>query len=735
MMSWWKRVSTKHPWRVIGVASLAVVLAAWYGLGLFGAIKNSDDMAVSGTESAAARAAIEQHFGTTGQTEIVLVERVDAGLGTVESPEYQAELQRLFAPLRSAVETVNTYADQPNPALVSRSHTATYAVIVGKGNDAAAISKVLSDFVTAADQSKLKLSVGGTSTTVTQMSQRVGHDLERAELMTFPLLLILLMVFFGSTVAAIIPLGMSAVTIVGAFAVARLMTHVLTIDSYAVNVITILGIGLSIDYALLSVSRFREELRHGSVEHAVRTVVSTSGRTIFFSGVTVIVCLLTLLVFPLEFLHSIAIGSASAILVAVLLTVVVLPSILMVLGKRINAWHLPFIRQHTGESKLWSRLARFVTRRPLVTLVAGLVVIALALVPLGRLIIAGTMDYHYLTRGVSSRYVAEKLATEFTIKSPTMTAIMTLPPGVSETDRLQISCNMTTQLQNISGVSAVVSATPVGATLSCDQLKQAVQYGVASPQLQGLLHGFMREQALSFSLTTTDKAGTHAADTALEATRNLHPAKGEWLVGGSAALSYDTNHVYAERIPIALAIIVIAMIVLLSIQLGSVIIPIQAIVINMISLAISFAVLVGIFQLGWIDGLTGWGTVEGVVMTPLVLVAAIAFGLAMDYSVFLYSRMHEIYQKTGDAKKAVIDGIVRTGPIITAAALMVFVVVVAFAGSSVAIMQMIGIGLAVAVLVDAFFVRLILVPSIMILMGRASWLAPSWLKKLQITHD
>lgn len=192
---------------------------------------------------------------------------------------------------------------------------------------------------------------------------------------------------------------------------------------------------------------------------------------------------------------------------------------------------------------------------------------------------------------------------------------------------------------------------------------------------------------------------------------------------------------YADGVPIAFAIIAVSMIVLLTLLLASFIVPVQAILINAISLAISFAALVGVFQLGWLDGITRWGTVDGIVMTPIILIAAIAFGLAMDYSVFLYSRMYEVHQKTDDPLKAIRQGIIKTGPIITAAALMVFVVVIAFAFSGVVIMQMIGVGLGVAVLVDAFFVRLLLVPSIMALMGKVSWYAPAWLKRIQIRHE
>jgi RND superfamily putative drug exporter len=258
------------------------------------------------------------------------------------------------------------------------------------------------------------------------------------------------------------------------------------------------------------------------------------------------------------------------------------------------------------------------------------------------------------------------------------------------------------------------------------------QAGLLPPQLTALAKDNMSDGALRFSVVADGKVGSEKAADALLAVRDINPEKGDWLVGGIEADAYDTNKAYMDSIPYALIVIAISMVVLLTLLLASLAIPIQAIVINMVSLAISFAILTGVFQLGWFGV---WHQVDGIVMTPLVLIATIAFGLAMDYSVFLYSRMYEVYEKTGDSLKAIQQGIIKTGPIITAAALMVFVVVIAFAGSGVVIMQMIGLGLGVAVLVDAFFVRLLLVPSIMTLMGKASWYAPKWIKRLRIKHE
>lgn len=731
MINWWKELSTKHPWRVIAATLVVLVVAGWYGFGLFDNISTSEQFAASGTESMRAKDQIEKSFGASPLTEVVMFERKDASLGEVTSTAYQAELAKLLEPLRSRVEKITTYSDQPSEAFVSKDKTSTYALVVGKG-DSKQVHAVLSDYERSVDQSRLRVLIGGNSVVSEQMNEVVGKDLVRAEMITLPILLVLLLFFFGSVTAALVPLGLSLVTVLGAFALTRLMTHFVGVDQYAINVITILGLGLSIDYALLSVNRFREELAKGGVARAVRIIIDTSGRTIFFSGITVMACMLALLVFPLEFLHSIAIGGASAIAIAMLVTVVVLPSVLMVLGQRIDLGKLHFIPKRKTEPKFWVKVAEATTGHPVIASLTALVFIALAVIPLSHLNLTGTMDYKYLAVGTSGQQVAQKMAEDFSVQSPSISGVVTGLQNVNTHDKLAIACRLTAEIKNQPGVKEVISAAMIPQGMTCSQYQVAYQAGMLPPQLMALIKDNLSHDALRFSIVVNGKVGGEQAEQALLAIRAISPEKGEWIVGGMEAYSYDTNKAYMDSIPYAAAIIAVSMFVLLTLLLASLAIPLQAIVINLISLAISFTVLVGVFQLGWL-GI--WYQVDEIVMTPLVLIATIAFGLAMDYSVFLYSRMYEVYEKTGDSSQAIRQGIIKTGPIITAAALMVFAVVVAFASSGVVIMQMIGLGLAVAVLVDAFFVRLLLVPSVMTLMGKLSWYAPKWVKALRIKHE
>lgn len=671
-------------------------------------------------------------FGSSPAAQIVLFERKDETLGTASGAAYQQEVARLLSPLRDKVALVQTYADQPSGALISRDKSATYA-IVSTDTSRDETYRVLEEYVRTVDQSKLSVSIGGEAAGIKQTTQAANDFLVHAELISLPILLVLLLIFFRSGVAAMLPLVMSVVTIIGAFAIARFITHFIELDTYAVNVITILGLGLSIDYALLSVNRFREELQKGSVERAVEVIIARTGRTIFFSGVTVIACLLSLLVFPVAMLHSIAIGVAAAVAVAVLFTILVLPALLQLIGWRIDAWHMP-IRKHQGPSMFWTRVSRITTTHPVKSLAVGVVVVAAAMIPLGSFR-AGQLDYAWLARGSSSQYVAQYLHDNFDTASPSVTVLLELPSGIPANAKHDVACDMTRQLQQLEGVEAVVSSAPISPELSCAQLEQLVASDMLPAPIRQLSARYSREAALKFDVSLKGEVGSKSAERAVAAIRALAPSSGTAYVGGAAAKLIDENKLYFDAMPWAVGVIVLSMFVLLSLSLRSVVLPLQAIFVNAIALVISMAAVVGIFQLGWMSDITGWLQTAGIVLTAPILVAAIAFGLAMDYSVFLYSRMREAYDETGHSTTAVVEGVVKTGPIITAAALALFVVIAAFAGSTVMFMQIIGVGLAVAVLVDAFFVRLILVPALMALMGRMSWYMPKWLDRWSIKHE
>lgn len=719
MSLWWQRMSLRYPRLIIGVSIAMIVVLGWYGVGIFGGLEPSTDAQPKWAESTKVREEIAKEFGANAKPFIVLFEPVNDRLGEADSRAFQAEVSRLLTKVEPQAVSVQGFATTGSRAFISKDASAAYAAVVMRDEKNA--YEQLRSFADTEDSSVLDVRIGGMEAVNKEMGEAVSQELARIELISLPVLLILLLLFFRSPIAALMPVGIALFTVLGAFAIARWLAHFVDIDSYAVNVVTMLGIGLSIDYALLSVNRFREELPHG-VDAAVKKVIATSGHTVFFSGITVIACLLSLLIFPVGLMHSIAIGGASAVAVAMLTTYIVLPSALKLIGTRIDLGR--YGRKNAGQPVksrrgFWQRAAHVATARPVYSLLFGLVVIAAALIPLSRFQ-SGDMTYKWLARNTEAGKVAQVLAERFLSSNPDAVVIVRTATSMSDVERIRLSCAMTERIDKSPRTLIVRSATPISDTMPCSAIEQVMTGSKVPADLRAVAARYMTPNVMRFDVTL-DPGDQKAGEQAILTLRDLTTPQGEVLVGGSVAELYDSNRVYIDAAPWAIGIIVISMVALLAIALRSVVVPLQAIVMNCLGLAISMAVIVGIFQLGWFGDLTKWPQVDGIMLAAPILVAAVAFGLAMDYSVFLYSRMREAYDQTGDSRAAVRQGIVKTGPIITAAAIALFVVVIGFATSSLLFMQIIGVGLAVAVIVDAFFVRLVFVPAVMTLLGRHGW--------------
>lgn len=719
MTQLWQRISVKRPRWVIGLSVIFLVFLGWYGFGIFGTLTAASDLAAPGTQSYEATEAIKEEFGAPSSSQIILFERKDAKLGRVDSEAYQAEVTRLLAPLEGEATSILTFGTTGADAFISHDDSSTYAVVALEDDENA--YAILRSFTDRADQSKLSISIGGNDALNAEMGDVVSRELLYVELFSVPILLGLLLLFFRSFIASLIPIGIAIFTVIGGFAITRLFSNFVTIDAYAVNVITILGIGLSIDYALLSVNRFREELPKG-IDYAVKKIIATSGHTIFFSGITVIACLLALSIFPIEIMRSIAVGGAAAVAVAIATTYIVLPPVLKLLGSNIDKGTVRHKKKADSEvdtSSIWYRVASLTTSRPILSLTLGLAVVGLALIPLLQFQPAG-MDHNWLSRSIESGKVMTKLSDNFTSSTPDAHIVAKVDGSLGYGEKLDLSCELTDTFAQQKHINAVQSATSLAPDMSCGALKQLHTAGMVPAELQAMMDEYIGRDIIVFNAFFEDVSSAKK-DTAILALRDIKKEGVEILVGGMTAEIYDVNQIYFSKTPIVVGVIAISMIALLAIALRSFVVPVQAIITNSLGIAISIALVVGIFQLGWFSGITGWPQVDGIALTAPVLVIAIAFGLAMDYSVFLFSRMREVYDETNDVKQSIRVSITKTGPIITAAAMAFFVVVAGLAFSSTLMMQMIGIGLAIAVVVDAFFVRLILVPALMTLLGRFGW--------------
>jgi len=687
----------KGRWVVLPLAIAGSAAAAYFGLNVFNRL-DTGGFTSTNFESYQAQQTISDQYGNA-QSLIVLF---SSGSLKVTDPAFRTAAEQTLDKVHGDhdVSGIIDYYHTGVPKLVSRDAHSTYAVINLKGSapDAMAAAKRLRPELTS---SRLTVDTGGEPAINADFTYQIGHDLAKAEVISFLLLAVLLIVVFRSLVAAFLPLLLGAFGVLGAFLVVYGITYLTSISQYAINVITLLGLGLSIDYSLFMVSRFREELRQHPTERALTNTMRTAGRTVFFSGLTVILSLMGLLAFPIDFLKSMGYGASAAVGVAVLGALTVLPAIMAILGNKINALSFGRVRADylaikqghkvtRDASNFWGGVARFAMRYPALTI--GLVLLPLVLV--GQFVLQvkfSSADYRSLPTSASSRRVADALNRDFpgSNNSPIQIVIHTTAPSPAPTDDMSYT-------KSVSSLAGVTGVTPL-------QAKSASHYTVLN-----VSYNSVYDQPLARHLVAS--------------IRGLKPPAG-WRVqvGGETASLVDLLASLQSHAPYAVVMVAGALVVLLFIMLRSGAVPLEALVVNILSLSASFGILVWVFQQGHLTRLLDFQSVGALDATQPVLIFSIAFGLSMDYSVFLLSRIKEEYDVTGDNAKAIVEGVRRTGSIITSAAVLFIVVVGAFATSQIEIIKEVGIGLGLAVFIDAFLIRMLLVPALMHLFGHLNW--------------
>jgi RND superfamily putative drug exporter len=561
--------------------------------------------------------------------------------------------------------------------------------------------------------------VGGAGEVFRQIEDQAGRDLKRAESLALPLTLLLLVFVFGSVVAAGLPLAVGALAVAGTWLVLRLVAAVTDVSIFALNLTTGMGLGLAIDYSLFIVSRYREELQHGhEPDRAIVRTLQTAGRTVAFSALTVAVSLAALLVFPLPFLRSFAYAGVGVVAAAAAGALIVLPALLAVLGRRIDRLALFRHRTKATEDGFWYRRARAVMRRPVIAVVivtGGLVALGVPFLHLD----ASLSDDRVLAPGASVRRVGDAIRSGFSSREAAALAVVSADEADLSGDAVD---GYAKALSTVPGVTRVDAAT--GHYLSGLQL-------LGPTELSRRFTAAGRGTWLS--IVPSVEPFSPAGEALVKAVRAT-PAPFPVLVGGEAARLVDGKAALARRLPLALALIALTTFVLLFLMVGSLLVPLKALVLNILSLSATFGALVFVFQEGHLAGLlhfTPTGTIN--VFTP-VLLFCIAFGLSMDYEVFLLSRIKEEFDQGVDNDEAVAVGLERTGRIVTAAALLMAVVFVALATAQVTVVKTFGVGLTLAVLVDAFLIRATLVPAFMRLAGRANWYAPRPLRRLHLRY-
>ena len=721
--------------RFVALAAAGVVALAGLGYG-----SGAPDDLVSGG------------FDDPGSDSVEVQERLveDLGLGeadiiavfgdestSVDDPAFAAAVQQTLTAVAAdeQVANIDSYYNTGSETLVSFDRTQTFAVVNLRGSEDEKIDG-LPEIESVLRESAVPVQLGGITFTFDNVSDQVEEDLRRAELLAFGILAVLLVIVFGSLVAAFLPLVIGGLSILSTMIALRLIAQFTDISIFSLNTVVLLGLGLSIDYSLIMVNRYREELGKGlDPSGAIVRTVSTAGKTVAFSGVAVAASMLGLLFFPQLFLQSMGLGGALVAFIAVLWSLTVLPALLAVLGTKVNSLSVRRAWIEGNGSAFWANMASWVMRRPL--LVGGVVAVILIAVSLPFLRVELTNpDPRVLGESAEPRQVFELLrgGDRFPANETTPAQVLVDTTGDAlapeNVDRL---AEYVAAIANVPGVERVDSVVSLDPALNTDDYKAL--YAQPSDQLDPAIAGFVDRTTNGQTTLVTAVLASHSlSEESLDATdaiRAIDPPAGlRSLVGGESASLLDSREGVVRALPIALGFIAVVTFVALFLAFGSVVIPIKAMIMNFLSLGAAFGVLVLIFQDGRLEGLLEFESVGAIALSVPVFTFAVVFGLSMDYEVFLLSRIKEEYDKTGDNELSVARGLEHTGRIITSAALLLVVVTGAFATSEIIFIKQLGIGTAVAVALDATIIRALLVPATMRLMGDWNWWAPAPLHRL-----
>jgi putative drug exporter of the RND superfamily len=559
---------------------------------------------------------------------------------------------------------------------------------------------------------------GGAAMTWDENLTTTTKDITTAESLVFPLVLIGLVLVFGSVFAALVPLAVAAVAAVLAMGVMFLFTLFSEQSIFTQNIATFLGLGLAIDYSLLMVSRYREELRNGKQPpDAIRAMLQTSGRTVLFSAITVAVAVGTLLVFPFTVFDSMAWAAIATGLLAAASSIVVVPALLVWMGPRIDKWQLLKRKDRPVDSEngFWHRVATFVMRRPVPVALASIAVLLVLGIPALGLKLR-LPDEQILPSSAQAAQVATAVRTEFTARDedPVQVVAQGIGAPASRTQDIQAYAQQLSSLPNVARVDALTGSYAGGS--------QAAPPGEANQRFGG-------SDATFLSVVPSVDPHSPEADELVQAIRDTDAPFGV-ILGGTPAVSAETFDAVYGSFPVFIAVLAVVMFILLFLLTGSLLLPLVAMVLSLLSLTATFGALVFIFQDGNLRGLVGDFVVTGAITwTVPILVFALAFALSMDYQVFLLSRIREEYEKSGDNQAAVAMGLERIGRVITAAAALLALVFFVWITSGIAYMKAISLGIALAILMDATIIRGALLPAIMRLTGKANWWLPAPLAK------
>lgn len=689
---------------------------------------------IHGIEAQDAQETMETALGKRAGPSFVAIFRSEKW--TTDDPDFFVAMANALEPLDQDPNVASVLSPVEAPTqigseLVSRDKHRAMAVVV--------LSADLSHAEALYPSVRAKIKPGPLSLTCTgtlpyrhDLDGTLKSDLLIAELVSLPLALLVLLFVFRSAVAALLPVGVGALSVVGGIAIVMLLSRSMDMPKYTINVASLIGLGVAIDYSLFFVSRFREEVGKGSsTEAAIVTSMETSGRAILFSGLAVGIGLFGLLFFPRSYLSAMGIAGVLVVGLAIVFALSFLPALLGVLGPRVEAWSLPRKERPESES-LWRKLAPWVMDRPVRVLLPTLAIVVALGVPFLRLRMAAAY-VAVLPMKTEARSAYEVLKHEFPAQSETrIDVVVTFPTTEMTAERASALFSLRDRLLAIPGVDGVRSVLDFDATLPRDQAIKVLGEpedlrGIDVTTAMDLTTG---KGSTVLTVLTPDDPESEAARNVVRAIRGSRAVgDGSLRVAGQTAMDIDATEFMVGHSPRAIAFVVVLTYFVLLLLLGSVVLPLKAVAMNFLSIAGSFGALVFIFQDGHFHRLLGFdpGPIEPT-LPPLLF--CVVFGLSMDYEVLLLSRMQEEYRQHGDNRRAVTEGLARSGRLITSAAAIMVSVFAAFSLASIVIVKAMGLGMTVAVALDATLVRLLIVPSTMRLFGDVNWWAPAWLTRL-----
>jgi putative drug exporter of the RND superfamily len=735
MFAAWGRFVYRFRWLVLAASILsiaAVIFSMQYG----GRLGTGEFSAPEGTESGRVDDLLDEEVSKTPPSFMLIFGNEDE---KATDPAFRDGVERALEPIEDDDRVTNVRTAYENgtvdEAMISKDDHHSLVVVELEEGSYSERQDAYVDLRQEVRPGPFEVVAAGEMPLNEDFERVTERDLKRAEAVSLPLALLMLLFVFGSVVAAGLPIGVGVLAVTGGFVGTLLLASLMDVSIYATNIVTMIGLGVAIDYSLFIVSRFREEVARRPVPDALARTMATAGRAILFSGLTVAIGFIGFLFFDVADLNSLGFAGSVVVAFSVLYGLTFLPALLAILGTRVDFLRLPFVhpeRTATGRG-LWHRLATAVMAHPWRTLLPAVALLLVLGSPFLNIRL-GLSGADTLSRDSQSRRGEELLDRQFPDTSAyPMVVVLDYPQGSPLTrERVGETYDLSRWLEDRPGVKDVESIVDIDPGLSRDQYQELLS-GTREdlpPQVRKALKRTTGDHVTVLTAYTSVGYNTDKAYELVREVREQHPeVGGEVLVGGWAAFDLDLTDSVYEAAPPAIAFVVLATYLVLFLLLGSVLLPIKAVVVNFLSISASYGALVWVFQEGHLSGLLNF-TPGSINTTTPIIMFCILFGLSMDYEVMLLSRIREEYGRTGDNRSSVALGIERTGRLITGAALIMATVFFSFGLAEAVVIKAIGLGMGLAVLVDATIVRALLVPATMRLMGRWNWWAPKPLARL-----